>query len=209
MGSVFASSGDFYSVKYASVVFRLKCSRDILWAYPNFKEWTEACGMFYAFVTLVGGFESFGDLDAGVLVIGDGRTPRCGIMFAYRTPCKVVSVDPNLSDRSFELCAGVDRLMLFRKKGEGLTGGDLPATRDIVIILPHSHWKGELNCDLNRYERIAVISMPCCVRTTHIMKRPPDFSYRDHGVTSPKNEIEFYLVKGEWPVNVGLFKRSA
>ncbi len=190
-----------YGTKYLHLLFRLRCAPDLLGLgiYPNLKEWTEACSMHRAAWSLTQ------EEDVTALVIGDGRAPRVGAMLAFRTPWNVVSCDPCMNGRWES--AGIRRLACLVKRGEEIVHGDVPESETLLIMLPHSHFDAPLPSVTDKFKRVALISMPCCVPTSRVVKESePAFTYIDRHVHSPKNVIEIYHIKGKWPDRVEIRK---
>jgi hypothetical protein len=74
-------------------LMRSTCFVDLLnsgW-YPDTKELTESCAAFRASNKM--GFD-WADREVCVIAVGDGRWPRTAAMFAYRTKCTAIAVDP-------------------------------------------------------------------------------------------------------------------
>jgi hypothetical protein len=172
--------------RYINLFITGKCSPDLLAneLFPNAKEITESYAMFEATTHLEEGFE-WNREGVTCVVVGDGHKPRTGAMFAYRTAWNVVSVDPKMVPRTFN----IKRLTTYRRKIEECT---LDYSGPVVIVLPHSHAKiAECLKHITSLTKRAVITMDCCVNNI-IPGKAPDVEYEDLDVWSPKNIVRVW-----------------
>lgn len=176
--------------RYVDEFLGLKCASDILdmSIFPNGKEITESMGAYDAarrYTQL-----SLSDPGVHVLVVGDGKHPRTGVLFAMRSKWNVASVDPEsvhpktLGQTTIKRYT-VDRLSVYPCPVQNV---DLDFTgKTLVIVGVHSHARNSDILRGVRFDKATLINMPCCVY------QPPvsdDFiEYEDIGVWSPHNKI--------------------
>ena len=167
--------------RYINDFMGLKSLPDIatLNVYPNGKEITESAAAFWAAWKYLD-FD-IGDPDVHLVAVGDGRTPRTGVMFAFRTRWSCISIDPMLKP-----VYGVKRLTCITSRVE-----DIDYEFDNVIIAAvHSHAQmPEILKHIRGKTRRAMIAIPCCVAYNHI---PPDKEYIDHAIWSPRNTVKIW-----------------
>lgn len=135
-----------------------------------------------------------------VLVVGDGKFPRTGMVISHFTPATVESIDPLLDINWWERYKeykkngegrNVNRIQLHSKKFEDF---DLSTTKEknVFLILPHSHAPfydtvKKLN---NAGIEPSIISMPCCVNIPEqIIEASNPAIFVDKNILSPKNKI--------------------
>jgi len=170
--------------RYLNTFVTCKCAPDMLsrGLFPNPKEITESFAMYEATKNLEG-FE-WNNPDVNVVVVGDGRKPRTGATFAFRTNWNCVSVDPDTANQKFE----IRRLTTHRKKIEDV---HLEFDTQTLIVLPHSH-APIMACLRNILApKRAIITMDCCVKNK-IPNVKPDMEYDDEDVWSPMNRIRIW-----------------
>lgn len=197
------------SIRYIDEFLSLKCAPHLLKLgyFPNSKEVTESMAMYNAYRTYF--FKQIKHDDENVLciVVGDGKYPRTGALFAMRTKWTIVSIDPT---SVYDYHDGVKRLTTFKEKLEKISKDDFYKIRDykskIVIIYPHSHAKLEDSEFLVKYvggklphKEYLTIVMPCCFKQDIFLDQYPNFEYRDDAVNSEKNLIKIFtnIEKGE------------
>ena len=103
-------------IRYIESFFKRRCMRDILdlKVFPDVKEMTEAEAMRRALVKRIRMKEiSSSNL---VIVVGDGSTPRLGVLLAYTTSWTIISIDPNL--RNLENYKNCNRLICIDRQIE-------------------------------------------------------------------------------------------
>lgn len=133
-------------------------------------------------------------------VIGDGRLPRTGILFAYFTKAQVYSYDPQF-DMEFwgahRKRWNHERITVLNMKFEDATKDEeftanTIKDKDVVAVFPHSH------ADFTECIRIfmsggcrslSIVNMPCCVPIPEKWMEKPHIHIRDRHVISPKNDI--------------------
>lgn len=177
---------------YIDELFRLKCAPDLLAtsAFPNGKELTESFGAYRAMWKHL---RLLGEEGWGVVVVGDGVAPRTGLVFAYRTPWPVFSVDPRLRHKSKYVA---DRLSLYPHRIEQLPEDlRLPHLDKLLIVAVHSH--ADLDATLaacrklGTFSRIAVIAIPCCVKQ-ELDGIEPSVVYSDPSIWSPERTVKIW-----------------
>lgn len=176
--------------RYLDIFISSKCAPDLLSRnlFPNPKEITESYAMFEATRHLPNGFE-WNNTQINCVVVGDGRKPRTGAMFAFRTAWNCISVDPDCSNSLWN----VNRLSTIRKKIEDVK---LSYDSNTLVVMPHSH-APIMECIRNiTAPNISIITMDCCVNN-RIPNRKPDVEYVDEDVWSPLNTIRIYNLRSE------------
>ena len=203
-------------------VFNLNTFADILVTdvYPDLKEVAESSGAYKAYWHHIHrGLKGRYDNDRiDVYAVGDGCSPRAGVMFAMRTPYRVYSIDPNMKEKYLNttvcngtICSEWDGTQVFDQKIKCRVKrlschcckiekfDNRLYTPDVAIIVGvHCHVKLETileTIDANR--EIWAIMMPCCIdllnpelRKNHIVHQ-----YHDQGIPSPQNKIYILRIK--------------
>jgi len=156
------------------------------------KEITESWAMLEA-ARKYSGFE----LKCRVVVVGDGCSPRTGMIFAYYTKCKVISVDPR-----FNMMHWMDHLAKQTKMGFKPERISIRVARiedlkidaldnNLIVIWPHSHAK--VGSDkITGYNSRVDIAMPCCTPIPKKWMEIPHLVYDDYNVLSPKRTIHVW-----------------
>lgn len=175
------------SLGYLTDFINMKCSPDILATrvFPNAKEITESMGAFVAHRKNLLSFCGFGDRSRTAFVIGDGSTPRTGVLLAFLTRWSVVSLDPNMKGE----WSGIERIRTAPIKIEDLA--ERPKDGDAVFMV-HSHapiaaverWIGGAS--------VSVVSIPCCVQHRTMFGRPPMVEYADWRIHSPERTVKIW-----------------
>lgn len=166
--------------RYIDEFVTLKCAADLLARslFPNGKEITESMAAYNA--VRQHRLANLDDPNVVVVVVGDGHVPRTGALFAMRSAWQVLSVDPVLRERDYN----VNRLVCIRGKIED---NPLGFYKHAVIIAVHSHATITATLDNVFAERRSLVAIPCCVPYVHTV--PPDVTYTDKSVWSDKNEV--------------------
>lgn len=175
--------------RYFDEFFRLKCAPDILLSgsFPNAKEITESMAAYNAarrYLT-TRGFQ-LNDPKVRCFVIGDGHSPRTGILFALRTKWTIISVDPSLRMKSFD----IDRLYQIKSKIEDADLRSFNGEKSLIVQV-HSHAKAKTILDKIKTPIRAFIDIPCCVPESSPNDNPR-WEYIDHGIHSPKNKVKIW-----------------
>lgn len=176
--------------------FAHPCREKLVRLFPNAKEVTESFSVFHAVNTYLGNTLDRGDPNVCVIVVGDGHSPRTGMLFAVSSAWSVYSVDPVLRTKYRGLH---ERLMVIDAKIEDTPRWNVPDKR-VVIVAVHSH---ALLNDAIRQVRycysLDIVSMPCCVPqyVSHVIdgeeiRVPPDVEYADPSVLSPENTVKVW-----------------
>lgn len=177
---------------YIDELFRLKCAPDLMatGAFPNGKELTESFGAYHAMWKYL---RILGEPDWTVVVVGDGAAPRTGLVFAYRAPWLVLSVDPRLRiKKKYE----ADRLYSYPCRVEDFPkqAGRLGSSK-LLIVAVHSHANLDASLEACRkmgvFDRIAVIAIPCCVKQ-EIEGVEPSAVYSDSSIWSPERTVKIW-----------------
>jgi hypothetical protein len=135
--------------------------------------------------------------DSLVVVVGDGCSPRTGVIFAYFTKADVISIDPlfNLNhwydhcDKQTKMGFEPQRITVFAMKAEDCSV-DCNG-KDCVVIWPHSHAPMN-NTKIFNYKSRTDISMPCCVAIPKNWASTPHTTYDDYNVLSPKKTVHIW-----------------
>lgn len=155
--------------------------------FPNAKEITESVGALAAFRTH---FPFISGNDINVYVLGDGRTPRTGMVFAKSSNFNVYSIDPLLKPRKYKLLEQekwYSRLHICPIKSQEFNPIDCSIS---VIIAVHSHAPFQEFWDRVNGHKIG-IAIPCCVKH-EIDNLKPIYEYRDNKIYSEKNIIKIW-----------------
>lgn len=183
--------------------FAHPCRDRIVRLFPNAKEVTESFGAFHAVNTRLTHLDR-ADPNVTVLVVGDGHSPRTGMLFAVSSAWGVWSIDPQMRLKYRGLH---ERLNLIDAKIEDVHGWNLPLTK-VVIIGVHSHATLEASIKKVRAcARLDVVSIPCCVpqyipftsfpgpefEHDGLPLIAPDFSYEDRAILSPERTVLGWL----------------
>lgn len=173
--------------KYINEIFGCACFPDImaLKIFPDGKEITESMSAYNFFRNYQDHLFELKDPSVSVVVVGDGCTPRTASMFAFRTAWSCYSIDPEMKWRNN---GRVNRLTCIKERIENLE----PYHFDkLVLIHIHSHAKLEDSVSRLTANKRVVLSMPCCVKQER--ERPPDYSFIDEGIWSPKNKVDVWV----------------
>lgn len=178
-------------MRYLNEFMALKCAPDLLaWGvYPNVKEVTESFAAFHA-VRKALGEDKLKSPAIRVICVGDGRSPRTAACFAVRSAWVAYSVDPNLVN-PVGWNTKIKRLTCLRLKVEDLdwrTTTGFPDDFVTVVVAVHSHAK-LAQCE--KFRPALVVAVPCCVPQEYD-GRPPDYSYTDWGILSPKRTVKVW-----------------
>lgn len=132
-----------------------------------------------------------------VFVIGDGCSPRTGVIFAYYTKADVVSIDPQFNlihwgdhcYRQTMMGFPPERIEVVKDRVENLVldGKD----KEVVVIWPHSH-AGMEKVKIVGCKNITHIAMPCCVPIPSEFMKIPHIVYDDYNIESPKRTIHIW-----------------
>jgi len=170
--------------KYINRFIKLTCAPDLLALklFPNAKEICETYACRDATYRFFGTEIRYKD-NLPCFVIGDGHKPRTGAFFAYTTACDVWSIDPALRiEGKYE---GIKKLICVKKKVEKtFYSGD-----SAIVVFPHAH--APINHVLSNWDfnKLFIVSMPCCLENYQILPNRIGLHYRDMQIPSPKNHI--------------------
>lgn len=178
--------------RYLDEFVRLSCSADLiaLKVFPNAKEITES----FAAYNAVRSLRPRPDLrDRTVVVdVGAGHHPRTACTFAFRSRWRAVAVDPLM--RARWVARGpirVDRLTCIRDRIENVVIDRQPGEDTAIIVAVHSHAPLEAAvASCKAFDRIIVVAIECCRDQT--LDVPPDYSYDDDGIWSPKRTVQVW-----------------
>lgn len=179
------------TARYFNQLLNLKCTPDLLSAnvFPNAKEVTEAFGIYNAAKRNIP--LELSDPNVIAIVVGDGSTPRCGAVFAFRTQWSVISIDPQLS--TFKVNHGIKRLQCIADKIENLKSFKAITYNKVLIIMPHSHANMDTTLNMIKGKTRHLICSPCCQSLIPSRYPLPDISYDDWGIWSPERNIQIWL----------------
>ncbi|KAF1332848.1 hypothetical protein FI667_g3279, partial [Globisporangium splendens] len=133
----------------------------------------------------------------GIIVVGDGSTPRTAAMFAHRLRnWKSYSIDPAMEYRSSERSHGwekISNLVVIRNKIEKVR----ITLRRAIVVLVHAHVTLEQALSAIDAEMIVgVITLPCCnwfSKQETLFGRHPDLVYDDFSILSDKREVRLWV----------------
>ena len=181
------------SSRYFDEALRMNCFVDLfrIGVFPNAKEITESMATYNAVRTHV-----WGDVfdikrrDVDVLIVGDGRSPRTGALFAMLSKWRIFSIDPELEGRELQWECKIRNLKIIGRKIEDCDTFELQ--RNVILLLVHSHADQYECLDFIRrcggVENVAVVSIPCCSDLS-FHGVPPVHDYHDWGCWSPKRRV--------------------
>ena len=215
---------------YVDEFFDSYCAADLLPFYGNYmtarernKEITESMSCFHGALDYLAIDRK--DKNTIVLVIGDGKYPRTGSVFAFFTSWVVISIDPMLdlifhdAYSKFKETIGrpIQRLHLrptiFEEMSLPSFGGV-----NIVVVLPHSHVSFEemvkkmASCGNEELE-YKVVALPCCVKipeklhTKKALDKINFIRYTDSNVLSERREM-FVFPKMSKPIYEELMRKN-
>ena len=190
--------------------------------FPNIKEFCEASGMFKAYHNYVHRpTQKYPPYAKSIYVVGDGQSPRCGVMFAFRTKdINIYSIDPEMKDKylnwttddgvpvsewlgtpvfDYEIKCRVRRLRCYKQKIEdfGAEFGSQVLCPIIVGCHCHVNLEKMLKCHLlNGVAETYAILMPCCISLiNNDQKKHIIAEYHDQGIPSAHNKV--YVLRWE------------
>ena len=179
--------------------FAHPCKAKLAPFFPNAKEVTETFGAFHAVKQYLPHIRQ-GDPKVSVIVVGDGHSPRTGLLFALSSAWDVYSVDPAMRLKYRGLH---DRLMLANMKIEDVVGWSSLVDRRVLIVAVHSH--AELKHAITKVRGCAgmdVVSIPCCVPQwvpyldpggeQTAVPVPPTVEYEDPAILSPERRVKVW-----------------
>lgn len=188
------------------------CAENIIGLFSRYrggaKEITESFAMLEAARKYV---PNLGDYK--VVIVGDGRSPRTGAMFAYYTKADVISLDPQMNMEHWDQHCKKQAAMGFRVQRLAALScrvEELDINCDgkpLLVVWPHSHADMNAVRYFNSTGKRIDIAMPCCTKVPVEFMRKPHLCYEDPNVESPKRTIRIWgldIPDGE--VNVGVDK---
>ncbi|CAK4699946.1 hypothetical protein LEN26_011868 [Aphanomyces euteiches] len=196
------------SLRYMNeFVGKLQCAPQLLQLqiFPDAKEVSESMGLFNAARRFLPLDDATQGID-GIVVVGDGSTPRTAVMFAYRTRgWTCFSVDPEMrvsSENETVPWEGIERVVPIRAKIEDIQ----IHLRRAIVVLVHAHVTLEQALSAVHAESIVgVLTVPCCNwygQQEELFERHPDLVYDDFSILSDHREIRVWA--GEDPHTVSV-----
>ncbi|OWZ16112.1 hypothetical protein PHMEG_00010150 [Phytophthora megakarya] len=193
------------SLRYLNeFVGKLHCAPALLQhgLFPYAKEVTESMALFNAVRRYIepktkGETQKDNGKHDGIVVVGDGNTPRTAAMFAFRMRgWKCYSVDPAMEKGTSERSRGwadVSNLVVVRNKIENVR----IALRRAIVVLVHAHVTLDQALSAVQAEEVCgVVTMPCCNwygQQESLFGRGPDLVYDDFSVLSDHREIRLWV----------------
>lgn len=183
------------SLRYVDRFIRSNSALDILQlgVFPDAKEITESFAAVNAVERKLGLSKALMKrLNPYILVVGDGVTPRTGVLMAFHTPYEVISIDPAMRSNHYP---SVQRLDVHR-----VSLGDFTYDfdRPVIIVAVHSHVPASELLDFHAKvgdKLMVVIENPCCTPGAFPAAfGPPDYEYTDWGIHSPKREMRIWKI---------------
>ncbi|KAI9907521.1 hypothetical protein PsorP6_002993 [Peronosclerospora sorghi] len=189
------------SLRYLNeFVGKLQCAPALLdhELFPDAKEITESMALFNAVRRYVVSNNSPTWHDNGkrngIIVVGDGTTPRTAALFAYRMPTWTsYSVDPALEKKETSKRAqgwsSISNLVVIRNKIENVR---IQVNR-AVLVLVHAHVTLEQALSaVDADDVVGVVTLPCCNwygQQEVLFNRGPDLVYDDFSILSDHREV--------------------
>lgn len=135
-----------------------------------------------------------------VIIVGDGCSPRTGVMFSYFTKAEVISVDPGFNlthwedhvDKQTKMGFPPQRIKLIKDKIENVEINC--EGKRCVVVWPHSH-ADMLDTNIKNYQERVDIALPCCVPIPSKLMEIPHIVYEDNAILSPKKIIHIWSKK--------------
>ncbi|ETP30518.1 hypothetical protein F442_20509 [Phytophthora nicotianae P10297] len=204
------------SLRYLNeFVGKLHCAPALLQhgLFPDAKEVTESMALFNAVRRYIEpknkgeSLKESGKHD-GIVVVGDGNTPRTAAMFAFRMRgWKCYSVDPAMEKGSSERSKGwadVSNLVTVRNKIENVR----ISLRRAIVVLVHAHVTLDQALSAVQAEQVCgVVTLPCCNwygQQEILFGRGPDLVYDDFSVLSDHREIRLWVGDNSTPEGANL-----
>ena len=154
--------------------------------FPDAKEVTESFASYRAIERHVP-WVNFQDPDVTLIAVGDGGTPRTAATFAIGSAWACHSVDPALRHAS-RWESRIARLHVHRRRIEECAPFECDKA---VIVAVHSHADLRASIAMVKAHRLAIVSIPCCVRQELDMQ--PDESYDDIGIWSHQRRVLIWI----------------
>ncbi|OQR90686.1 hypothetical protein ACHHYP_05321 [Achlya hypogyna] len=187
------------SLRYMNeFVGKLQCAPALLQLgiFPDAKEVTESMGLFNA-------TRRFLDIDEGdpaadgIVVVGDGSTPRTAVMFAYRTKgwtCYSVDPEMRLSTPGDPVpWEGIQKVVPIRAKIEDIR----IKLRRAIVLLVHAHVTlDQALASIDAESIVGVVTLPCCNwygQQEVLFQRPPDIVFDDFSILSDHRELRLWV----------------
>ncbi|OQS02554.1 hypothetical protein THRCLA_05083 [Thraustotheca clavata] len=206
-----SNTNEQLSLRYLNeFVGDLKCAAQLLECqlFPDAKEVTETMGVFNAIRKLhLTESDPFpNEFRNGIVVVGDGMTPRTAAMFASRTKGWICySVDPIMRVSTKEapvpweklnnvipICAKIEDIRIRLNKA--------------IVILVHAHVTMEqAMASIQANDVVAVLTLPCCNwygRQEYYLNKHPDIVYDDMSILSKHREIRIWLPNHKEPQSI-------
>ncbi|TDH65287.1 hypothetical protein CCR75_000693 [Bremia lactucae] len=195
------------SLRYLNeFIGKLNCAPELLQhgLYPDAKEITESMALFNAVRRYIepkssnnNSSESSSDKDDGIVVVGDGNTPRTAALFAFRMRgWKCFSVDPAMDKGPNERTIGwanISNLVTICNKIENVR----IILRRVIVVLVHAHVALDQALGAVQADRVCgVVTLPCCNwygMQERLFGRYPDLVYDDFSVLSDHREIRLWV----------------
>jgi len=162
--------------------------------FPNYKEWVESQAMFSAVQTHLSKW-NLKDPSITMVSVGDGKTPRCGVMFAFHTKWKIFSVDPDMWSGEHQRLRRLSRKKpwLSRLSCVSKRIQDNPVKGNkLLIVACHAHVSiNDILASCSGRNRV-LVCMPCCVPQDTVNSRPPDIIFPVRKLSSEDNIIKIW-----------------
>ncbi|ETV68346.1 hypothetical protein H257_15669 [Aphanomyces astaci] len=192
------------SLRYLNeFVGKLQCASHLLQLqiFPDAKEISESMGLFNAARRFLDLDDADDSVD-GIVVVGDGSTPRTAAMFAYRTKgWTCYSVDPEMrlsTDAERVPWDGIQKVVPIRAKIEDIQ----IHLRRAIVVLVHAHVTlDQALASVHADTIVGVVTVPCCNwygNQEQLFQRHPDIVYDDYSILSDHREVRL------WRHNAGI-----
>lgn len=180
-------------MRYIDMFLKLKTAGELLdlKVFPNAKEITESLGAYYACKTVIP--FRLDDPDVYCYIIGDGHTPRTGILFARMSAWNIFSIDPIMRLKDYK----TQRLTLLKNYMQDIKLKS--PTGKAVIVAVHSH-ANPTDC-INNIEAKQkwFVEIPCCFPPLENHDDDLSRCFEDKSILSQKNKVYIYnLSSKKW-----------
>lgn len=176
-----------------------------LWKYnvfPNAKEFTESMGAYKSMCAMLFDYDLnylLGNKNVHCFVVGDGNSPRTGLVFAKGTTWNVHSFDPRMRMKWIANSTH-QQLKSYSCNDQEFIRQHLPQILDqsneetvFVVVAVHSH--ADFNVTWNSLppkNRKVGLAVPCCVKQK-VDGLKPCWSVKDMAIHSEKNIVNCWM----------------
>ena len=131
-------------------------------------------------------------------ILGDGKVPKTGALFALMTKWNIISIDPIALSKQESNADNINRLNIYSMNAENYDYKEIAEL--YIFVSPHGHAPLELVYDKFKQQHknykyhLIIITLDCCV-TNNLANKKNIILYKkydDFKIFSPKREIKIY-----------------